>query len=365
MIDYDTASENVAAADPQTWTHTPVGTPLGVWVSVVHTTTTADIVVGVTYGGVALARTGTTTNPSALGRSYSYFLGSGIPTGAQTVSIDRTEATTSVHGVCVSLTAALGTEVIATGSQSANASNPSVALAYDSRTCIALAALLSGKNATTDLVEQTGVTRVHDHDFLAETAYVGRQTTPGSADFVIGWTGTSDQIALVAVAVTEVEGVGAGSDPVIPAGGSSVPRSPGYLRKALEACKTLPQLLKVLALELPRFAQAVTTYERVAVLAYGTTIRPSGDVSRYGQITVTNATPFTIANPISPREGVELTLDIYNSSGGAMGTITWGSEYQLAGTFVNPASTKHRSIGFYRRSDGKWAEMRRNQSDLS
>src|SRR5690348_8787000 len=84
-------------SDPMTWSHnTGTTSPEGVVVMLAHGTESTDLVVGVTYGGVAMSRiqtnTDTVTEP---GRSYIYFLGTGVPTGTQTVSVDLTSATTT------------------------------------------------------------------------------------------------------------------------------------------------------------------------------------------------------------------------------------------------------------------------------
>ena len=82
-------------------------------------------------------------------------------------------------------------------------------------------------------------------------------------------------------------------------------------------------------------------------------------------MTVSNNTPFTIADPERPREGAVITLDIRNNSGGAMGAVTFGDTYALQGAFTAPANAKHRLITFYRSPDGKWREMSRSANDLN
>lgn len=70
--------------------------------------------------------------------------------------------------------------------------------------------------------------------------------------------------------------------------------------------------------------------------------------------TVTTASGFTIVNPTNKVTGKILTFRILNSSGGAMGTITWGSDFNFGGhTWTNPANGFSRSITFW--CDGtKW-----------
>jgi hypothetical protein len=74
------------------WTHTPAGTPAGVVVFVIANHPTNGAVSGVTYGGEALAAVpgGSAADTlGELGRVQAWFLGSGVPTGAQTVQVTR------------------------------------------------------------------------------------------------------------------------------------------------------------------------------------------------------------------------------------------------------------------------------------
>jgi hypothetical protein len=54
------------------------------------------------------------------------------------------------------------------------------------------------------------------------------------------------------------------------------------------------------------------------------------------EISVTDGNAFTINNPTNTLDGQQITFRIRNSSGGAMGVITWASEYHMA-SFTNPA----------------------------
>ena len=63
-------------------------------------------------------------------------------------------------------------------------------------------------------------------------------------------------------------------------------------------------------------------------------------------ITATNSTAFTITSPLySIYDGQTITFTIRNTSGGALGTATWGALYKLA-TWVQPATGFSRSITF-------------------
>lgn len=98
-------------------------------------------------------------------------------------------------------------------------------------------------------------------------------------------------------------------------------------------------------------------------LTYGTTVTPNAAAGQILYLNVTNGTAFTLANPTNPILGRTLTLDIQNNSGGAMGVITFGGAYKLAGAFTNPASTKRRTISFYYDSS-VWVEISRASADI-
>lgn len=212
-IAFDAASEleRTGTSDPAEFTHTPVGTPRGVYVSVVHGTDATDYASTVTYGGVAMTRIVRASDETGEpGAAELWFLGSGIPTGAQTVSVDLTSATTvDIHIVCITVTASADTEVVDFDSTSEDQANPSLTLQYSGRTCLAVGALYDGIAAPANFTENGNCTRVHDRDLGAFVSVVMRQTTPGSADFTIGGTATSQSCAFVAIAASEVQAGGA------------------------------------------------------------------------------------------------------------------------------------------------------------
>lgn len=207
-IAFDAATEAVrtGTTDPHTFDHTPSGTPRGVAVAVIYGGGTTDYVIGVTYGGAALTRVVTITDDAGeTGRSQLWFLGSSIPTGTQTVSVDLNTATTvDMHIVCVTLTADADTEVIDFGSIDEDRANPSVALTYGGRAALALAAHYYGGGSPS--TAGANCTLVHNHDLGAWGSTIIRQTTPGSADFTAAFTAASDDCAMVAMAVAEVVG---------------------------------------------------------------------------------------------------------------------------------------------------------------
>lgn len=79
-------------------------------------------------------------------------------------------------------------------------------------------------------------------------------------------------------------------------------------------------------------------------------------------ITPTDGVAFTISNPTTPVVGARLTIRIINSTGGALGAITWDTAYKLA-AWTSPATGFSRSIDF--QYDGAhWIEVSRTPSDV-
>lgn len=204
-FDAATESARTGTTDPHTFTHTPTGTPRGVILTAVNGNASTDFITSVTYGGVAMGEvlqaTDTVTEP---GNAQIWFLGSSIPTGQQTVSIDLTSATTTdIHFVCITVTASADTYVHTSGRVQENAANPSVTLDPGARTSMAFAALYGGGASPASFTPNGNCTAVHDHDLGAFYSSVIRQTTAASGSFAIGGTAASDDVAFVACTVTE------------------------------------------------------------------------------------------------------------------------------------------------------------------
>lgn len=210
---FSDAGEFTAATDPKTWTHTPVGTPRGVVVFIQQTGTSSDFVNGtVSYGGSALTRVptngfaqDTAIEPASI---YAYFLGSGIPTGAQTVSIDHdTGIFGTKHAICVTLTGAQDLEVVASGKLENDAANPSIALDSGAKTAIKLFNLYSGRDALANITNTAGMTRIAASKYAAGNfCYVyGYRTTPGSGSETVVQTAASDDVAMIGLAIAEVD----------------------------------------------------------------------------------------------------------------------------------------------------------------
>jgi len=192
-VDFDQVSAATSSTNPHTFTHTPLGTPRGVLVFV---QTVGNFAINsVDYGSAALSFV-TLAEAGVFGRSSVWFLGSGVPSGPQTVAVGKQSAS-QARVVVVTLTGDLDLEVVdfdAVGTASAT-------LQYGGRTCMALCGLKSSADIVpTSLANQS---RLDSEDVGSQVSAVDRQTTAGSADFTIGYT-TAETVGLVAVAVSEV-----------------------------------------------------------------------------------------------------------------------------------------------------------------
>jgi hypothetical protein len=212
-VAFDAFSNGTAGTGDISWTHTPVGTPRGVIVIVLGVSGT-DGVSGVTYGGSAMTEVTGSPNLKAsteLAGVYVYFLGTSIPTGAQTVAM--TSANVHLKSIsAITLTADADTEVVDSDAtiNSDSAADPSVTLSLGGRTAFAAIGLVSGQDAVTGITPLTDWTSRLEQDAGAVT--VGHYTydTIGSTDVTAGWTQTAEDATAIALAVSEVAG---GGDP--------------------------------------------------------------------------------------------------------------------------------------------------------
>jgi hypothetical protein len=86
---------------------------------------------------------------------------------------------------------------------------------------------------------------------------------------------------------------------------------------------------------------------QVVGLTYGTTVATNAALGRLFSITVTNAVAFTISTPTNLAVGMYITYEITNSSGGAMGVITWTGFKLQGGAFTNPGANTITFVTFY------------------
>lgn len=210
-VAFDAATESVrtATTDPYSFSHTGraevSGGVQGAILCAVHGTSSTDHIVGVTYGGVAMARAVTHVDTAnEPGRSDIWWVGAGLTGGAQTVAIDFSSATgDDFHFVAISLTGAGDIFLVDSDGLDNNQANPSVTLQYGGRTSIAIAAHYGGGADGSAFTPNANCETVHDHDLGAFYSEVIRQTTPESADFAIGGTSGTDDVAFSAAAFSD------------------------------------------------------------------------------------------------------------------------------------------------------------------
>lgn len=81
------------------------------------------------------------------------------------------------------------------------------------------------------------------------------------------------------------------------------------------------------------------------VLAYSATIATDARTGNAFSITATNGTAFTVSNPSNLSTGQRVLYTIRNTSGGALGVITWGATFKMP-AWTSPATANSRSAEF-------------------
>ena len=100
--------------------------------------------------------------------------------------------------------------------------------------------------------------------------------------------------------------------------------------------------------------------------AYSASITPVayGYLRTQATISANNNSNFTINAPTNPREGKELVLTIRNTSGGALGTLSFNAVFKVGASWTQPATGNSRSIQFL--YDGtNWIETGRTAADVA
>jgi len=189
------------------WTHTQTGTPRGVLVFVHVANSTLNPVGTVTYGSVTLTQVeGGAAIDSAgeAGRTDLFFAGSGLPSGNQTITVNRTSNAAIMYASAATVTAATNTNV--TGIVLLEGDGTMAEQSVDDGTpgtnSLRYAAAYSGLNAPpTTGANSTSLTSI---DFGNYTAAMVRETTAGRGARLVGFTTASDDRAAVHVAVREL-----------------------------------------------------------------------------------------------------------------------------------------------------------------
>ena len=189
----------------RTFTHTPVGTPKGVVVVIVSDVTGTAPVTGVLYGGVAMSLQETAIDTSEAGRVDIYTLASGVPSGAQTVTLQGA-STAQKWVTCSTVTASSSTVLVnAHGHVDTTiATNPAVTLTT-TLTALLYGAVAGGAAAPSSYAAGTGFTAQFNNDLGAQSARSQRSTSTvaaGSNSYNFAFA-TSDDWCIAAVAIAE------------------------------------------------------------------------------------------------------------------------------------------------------------------
>jgi hypothetical protein len=208
-VAYDAVGSQPTQTTSPTWTHTPVGTPRGILVFVLQYATGSDDVTGVTYGGVAMTELGTSPLLHSTGETfsvYAYFLGTSIPTGAQSVAVTGTAS--NKCGVSYSVTANTDTKVENSSAfiNSDSQANPSATLGLNGKTCFVALGAMSGHNGVASTTPTAGWTSSFEDvsSGVTQVSLAYKYDTIGSSDVTVGWTQTAEDATSIAVAITEL-----------------------------------------------------------------------------------------------------------------------------------------------------------------
>jgi hypothetical protein len=104
------------------------------------------------------------------------------------------------------------------------------------------------------------------------------------------------------------------------------------------------------------------TFESLVTLTYGPSVAINAALARTFRVSANNATAFTIANPTNAVLGRRISIMIRNTSGGALGAVTWDTLYKLA-AWTSPANGTSRSITFVYDATN-WVEQNRTTVDV-
>lgn len=212
---FDAVSAGAVQKPTVSWTHTPVGTPRAVIVLIAQDGASgADEVTSVTYGGVTMSEVSGSPNSLATGENgamYCYFLGSSIPTGAQTVTVNVTGTGGTKWPVAITLTGAADTVVQSSDGtiHSTSLANPSVTLTSGGNSVFAAIGFFGGQNAPTSNTPLSGWTDRGENDFGTTTGGVYTFDTVGTSNVTAGYTAAAEDAVMMAVAIAESGGGGA------------------------------------------------------------------------------------------------------------------------------------------------------------
>jgi len=228
-IGYDAASEShtgttgSASETSFSWTHTPVGTPKGVLVFT-FVNANADDATAVTYGGVSLAAVSggrAVDTAGEPGDCKAWFLGSGLPTGSQTltVTVTRNNNANVMYAVAITVTSSQDSAVHTAGivliqTDTALTSQSVTDGSSGTGNSVRFAAVNSGCDQfSTTPIKPDGVslapfdagsTWLHGIDFGTRVCGVVRETTAGTGSRSVGFLSPTEDAAAVHLAIKDI-----------------------------------------------------------------------------------------------------------------------------------------------------------------
>lgn len=192
------------------WTHTPTGTPAGALVFVI-TNADADDITSVTYGGTTMTQVSEAIDSAGEpGRCTAFHLGASIPTGAQTVVVNRVNNADVMWAAAMTQTAGADTEVYTPGIVLIQGDNTLAEQSVDDGSTgvnsLRYAGLMSGLASVPAVgANSTSQSPGAAIDFGTRVAATCRETTAGQGSRSVGFSsGTTDDVAAVHLAVREV-----------------------------------------------------------------------------------------------------------------------------------------------------------------
>ena len=218
-ITFEVATELVSSVNTPSFTHAGT-TPKAVVVTAVNAgaISSTTVITAVTYGGASLSMQAVSRDSAGeLGVAWVWALtstGAAIPTGNQTVAITKSPGNTAIYAyVCQTYAGSTGNMTVFStfrGLENQNSSIAQTTATKGGELGVTVGAWYSGVGGTNESTFNAGITRVDDHDYGAQCAFVGRETTPSSADFTWGYRQTADDWAMVGLVLREEAGGGGG-----------------------------------------------------------------------------------------------------------------------------------------------------------
>ena len=199
-----TATELDGVTVDPSFTHTPVGgNPNGVLVLLSHRND-RGLASAVTYGGTSMAEVALSANRKSTGEAGwvgAWFLGSSVPTGAQTVAVTGNGNGDEMMVTCYTVTAAGDIVVEDTDNtiNSDSATNPSATLALGGKSCFVAQACYSG----TTLTALAGWTAQAIVWYASGHYSCMSYDTIGTTDVTTGWNQVLDDAIGLSVAIRE------------------------------------------------------------------------------------------------------------------------------------------------------------------